>query len=53
MEISRKIVVVLRPPAIEPGLPPVIISRMETNVEKGEKEACGIVSNPAVRKVVD
>lgn len=36
-QTRRKSVVVLRPPVIEPGLPPVSINIIEVNVESGEK----------------
>ena len=50
---SRKNVVVLIPPAIEPGEPPISIKISERTVECAEKLFWLTVSKPAVLSVTD
>ena len=44
-------VVVLAPPAVEPGLPPVSMSSSVSSAEASESSAVAMVSKPAVRGV--
>ena len=46
-------VVVLTPPAVPIGEPPMNMRTILTIAELSEKSACGIVSNPAVLVVTD
>ena len=48
---STSMVVVFAPPAVEPGLPPVSMSRTVSRLPAGESSPVGTVSKPAVRGV--
>ena len=50
---SAKAVVVLMPPAVDPGAPPVIIKRTMMQRLPSLKSSMSIVLNPAVRVVTD
>ena len=46
--VTSSMVVVLAPPAVEPGLPPVSMSRMVSRLPAPERSPVGTVSKPAV-----
>ena len=50
---TTAIVVVFRPPAVEPGLPPISIRISESNVPESERFERSIVLKPAVLVVTD
>ena len=47
------IVVVLTPPEVEPGEPPINIKNIIRSLPPEEREDAGIVTNPALRLVTD